>query len=188
MLKRREFLQSSAAVATIGFFGTPTHARRSPTHIDFVIVDEQLEDSVAFAEELVQRGAKPFELQQDIGRLWFGKLGNAFTRGKTLAGLTVHSDLLVCESFARDRGARLRYEGSHDCRGTDVLTHALRLPREESSFSTALVAADVRWPRALAARLTELTICDGTLHEDRCSTRTPRTLSHPGSLFSWVIA
>jgi hypothetical protein len=108
MLKRREFLQSSAAVATIGFFGTPTHARRSPTHIDFVIVDEQLEDSVAFAEELVQRGAKPFELQQDIGRLWFGKLGNAFTRGKTLAGLTVHSDLLVCESFARDSDCRAK--------------------------------------------------------------------------------
>ncbi len=191
MLKRREFLKTSALVATVastGVLSNHASAAHPTTHIDFVVFDETLEDSLAFAQTLVQRGARAFEIEEDIGRLWFGELGAAFTHGKTIAGLTSHTELLVCESFAREHGARLRYEGAHDCRGSDVLTHTLRLTREEMPFSTALAAAESAWPRTLAARLTALSCVDGGLYEDRCRTQTRRSATHPGSLYSWLLA
>lgn len=191
MLRRREFLKQSVVVATVastGILNANATAARANMRIDFAVYDEELEDSIAFARELGSRGAQLFPIQQDIGQLWFGALGRAFTAGKIIAGMTSHSELLVCEAFGRERGAKLRYEGSHDCRGADVLTHSLRLARDETPFSTLLAAADAQWPRALAAHLPELTIRDGALHEDRCRTTTHRTPTHPGSLFSWLIA
>lgn len=191
MLKRREFLKTSAIVATAASTGVLSgHAGATPArlHIDFVVFDETLDDSVAFAQALVARGARAFEIQEDIGRLWFGELGAAFTRGKTIAGLTSHTELLVCESFARDQGARLRFEGAHDCRGSDVLTHTLRLTQDAAPFSTALAAADAAWPSALGARLTALMPGEGSLYEDRCRTQTRRSATHPGSLYSWLLA
>jgi hypothetical protein len=193
MLKRREFLKTSALVATAASTGI-LHAQAEPTRapgpiqrIHFVLVDEELEDSIAFAQELTARGAHAFSVQEDIGRLWFGKLGAAFKSGHVIAGLTSHSELLVSAEFARQRGARIRFEGAHDCRGSDTLVHSLRLGAQNESLSSVLVSADAAWPRALAARLPTLSRCEA-LRDESCSTTTRRTATHPGSLFSWVIA
>jgi hypothetical protein len=192
MLKRREFLKTSALVATAASTGVLTvnanarqPERANPIH--FVLVDEALEDSVAFAQELIARGAHPFSVQEDIGRLWFGELGAAFKPGHAIAGLTSHSELLVSTEFARQRGARVRFEGSHDCRGSDVLVHSLRLGEEDRPLSTLLASADTAWPRVLASHMSGLSRCDA-LRDDSCRTTTRRTATHPGSLFSWVIA
>lgn len=188
MLKRREFLKSSVVVATVASTGALSAAPTSAAmRIHFVLVDEEFEDSVSFANELIERGARAFSLQEDIGRLWFGELGQAFEPGHAIAGLTSHAELLVSAAFARDRGARVRFEGSHDCRGADVLTHALRIGEDDLPMSGFLTAADAAWPRALASRLGALSMCE-SLREEQCRTHTQRSSSHPGSLFSWVIA
>jgi hypothetical protein len=193
MLKRREFLKTSAIVATAASTGIltaqasggPASLAHAPIH--FVLVDEEFEDSVVFANTLIEQGARAFSVQEDVGRLWFGELGTLFRPGQTIAGLTSHTDLMVCSSFARQHGARLRFEGSHDCRGGDELTHSLRISADEPAISAALASAGVAWPQVLAARVTSLTKCD-TLRDDRCRTTTRRSETHPGSLFSWVIA
>jgi hypothetical protein len=193
MLKRREFLKHSAIVATAASTGILTaHANggdalAASRSIHFVLVDEELEDSVAFANALIARGAHAFSVQEDVGRLWFGELGRAFKPGSAIAGLTTHSELMVCTAFARQHGARLRFEGSHDCRGGDALTHALRIGIDEPEISTSLASVGRSWPEALALRVTALSQCD-TLRADTCRTTTQRSPTHPGSLFSWVIA
>lgn len=194
MLRRREFLKQSVVVATVASTGILTAdasangAARTPARVNFVVLDDDLEDSVAFARELQLQGAKAFSLQGDIGRLWFGALGEAFAAGKVIAGLTSHSELLICAAFAREHGARVRFEGSHDCRGSDVLTHSLRLATDAPRISALLAAADAEWPRVLALRANELAASAGTLQDDCCRTSTRRAATHPGSLFSWVIA
>ena len=192
MLRRREFLKHSVVVATVASTGILTAQAQPPPHpkrrVDFVLVDDELEDSVLFANELTAQGAQAFATRQDIGQLWFGELGRSFTSGKVIAGLTSHSELLVCAAFAREVGARVRYEGSHDCRGSDVLSHTLQIASSAQPFSTMLAAADREWPRLIAAHVGQLAACDGTLHKDRCRTQTQRSATHPGSLFSWVIA
>jgi hypothetical protein len=192
MLKRREFLKTSALVATAASTGilaanATGGTLRPASEIQFVLVDEEFEDSVTFANELIARGARAFSVQQDVGRLWFGELGDAFAPGNALAGLTSHTELLVCTAFARERGARIRFEGSHDCRGSDVLTHCLRVGVEDQHFSASLAAAGESWPRALALRVTNLSRCNA-LCVDQTLTTTRRSATHPGSLYSWVIA
>lgn len=193
MLKRRDFLKTSALVATAASTriltaqAQPSSAPARIRQIHFVLVDEALEDSIAFAQELTARGAHAFSVQEDIGRLWFGELGAAFRSGHAIAGLTSHSELLVCAEFARPLGARIRFEGAHDCRGSDTLVHSLRLGPQDESLSSMLISADTAWPRALAARMPTLSRCDA-LRDEKCSTRTRRSATHPGSLFSWVIA
>jgi len=192
MLKRREFLKTSALVATAASTGALTAtaqgepiARANPIH--FVLVDEEIEDSVAFAQALIANGAHAFSVHEDIGRLWFGELGAVFRPGHAIAGLTSHSELLVSAEFARQHGARVRFEGSHDCRGSDVLVHSLRLGEDDRPLSALLASVDTAWPRVLASRMSNLSRCDA-LREDSCRTTTRRTATHPGSLFSWVIA
>lgn len=193
MLKRREFLKHSVVVATAASTGmlsagaNGNGSSMAEPRIHFVLVDEELEDSVAFANELIARGARGFAVQQDIGRLWFGELGDAFKSGHSLAGLTSHSELLVCAAFARQVGARVRFEGSHDCRGSELLTHSLRVGVNDQPLSTTLAVAETAWPQVLAAHVTSLSKCDA-MREDSCRTTTRRTPTHPGSLFSWVIA
>lgn len=193
MLKRREFLKTSAFVATAASTGIlnaqalPASESARIERIHWVLVDETLEDSVAFADELIARGAQAFSVADDIGRLWFGELGAAFKSGHVIAGLTSHSELLVSAEFARQCGARIRFEGAHDCRGSDTLAHSLRLGAQNESLSALLVSAGTAWPRALASQLPALSKCDA-LRAESCQTTTRRTASHPGSLFSWVIA
>jgi hypothetical protein len=193
MLKRREFLKTSVVVASVASTGILTAKAESDDsvdalkRIDFVLVDIELEDSVSFAAALIGRGARAFSVQQDIGRLWFGELGEAFKAGHSIAGLTSHSELLVCSTFARQHGARVRFEGSHDCRGSDVLTHSLRVAASDQPFSALLASADHAWPQMLAEHVMTLSRGD-SLREERCRTTTPRSPTHPGSLFSWVIA
>jgi hypothetical protein len=178
---------AAAAIAPTVVIAASDRSGPSARHIDFVIFDEHFEDSVAFADELIARGAQAFSTQQDLGRLWFGELGRAFTKGASIAGLTMHSELLICSSFTRQHGARARYEGEHDCRGSDVLTHSLRINDATSSMISTLVAADVRWPRTLAASLASVPRAD-SFREESCRTQTRRSATHPGSLFSWLIA
>jgi hypothetical protein len=193
MLKRREFLKTSAlvaATASTGILNADAQPASEPARIEqihFVLVDEELEDSVAFAQELTARGAHALSVQDDIGRLWYGELGAAFEPGHAIAGLTSHSELLVSAEFARQHGARIRFEGAHDCRGGDTLVHSLRLGIAQQSLSAVLASADAAWPRVLAAHLPSLSKCDA-LRAESCKTTTRRTTSHPGSLFSWVIA
>jgi hypothetical protein len=192
MLKRREFIKSSVVVATAastGILSANAHPLKgAQSQINFVLVDEEIEDSVLFAETLIECGARSFSIQEDIGRLWFGELGSAFTAGHAIAGLTSHTELMVCTQFARQCGARLLYEGAHDCRGADVLTHSLRADSRLQHLSATLAAADAAWPRVLAASLAGAPTNESQLCAVSCRSDTRRRPSNPGSLFSWVIA
>jgi len=193
MLKRREFIKHTALVAgaaSTGLLGVDAEAtvgsarlesRAAMRAIQFVVFDETIQESVAFACELEARGARLFAVRQDIGQLWFGELGAAFSAGQAIAGLTSHTELLVCKEFTRRHDARVRYEGLHDCRGSEFLTHSLR------SLDVDFAAAGVAWPRTLAARLATVSNFDA-MQETCCRTSVQRSASNPGSLFSWLIA
>ena len=197
MLKRRDFIKQTVAVATIApgvinsAHATSTavkHDAAKSLDIALVIYDEQFADSVAFAEALSARGARAFAVGNDIGRLWFGELGSIVASHVAIAGLTTHSDLHVSLSFARQFGSRLQFEAEHDCRGGEFLTHRIRTRARAQSMDAVFVHADTRWPQALAASLSNYAGGTGALRELKLSTSINRDASHPGSLFSWVIA
>jgi hypothetical protein len=153
-----------------------------------VLVDERVAESVAFGRELAAHGARTLSVHEDIGRLWRDELIQVCAAHGAIAGLTSHATLFVADVSARQLGARVRFQGEHDCRGRDVLTHSLRLHWELRGLGRFLAAANTQWPATLAARLAEMPAAIGHLTDERVLTDTPRSESHPGSLFSWLIA
>jgi hypothetical protein len=193
--KRRDFLKQSAACvaagATLSFGATPARAARPFAHqpFDAVIVAARYGDSRLFAAALRQQGARVLDTAVDLGRLWHGALGSQFAqRPQRLAGLTPHSDLLVCESFAREQGACLIYTGAHDCRGGEYVTHSLKVGDSLAGLAANLEQAGARWPARLARQLGLASPRHRPRHQEAVATRTSRAADHPGTLYSWVLA
>ena len=201
MLKRRDFITRSAA--SMAGAALPTNVSSSESRgleetgtcqhrrmpFDAVIVDARYSDSRRFAAVLQQQGARIIDTREDLGLLWYGALGAAFRNGpQRIAGLTPHSDLFICDSFGREHGVRLIYEGAHDCRGEQVLSHALRLGAPLAGLAAELQQARAHWPVRLAQRID---LADRTAlpsAREHVFTRTRRAADHPGMLFSWAIA
>lgn len=187
MSTRRDFLYGAAALA--GLASLPASAggldpAQSTAQIDAVLFDARYSDSRAFAQALARRGARTFAVQEDIGRLWYGPLGQLQReRRASIAGLTLHSDLFVSREFARGYRSALLHEGVHDCRGCARLTHtiergrALRRPERLGAHG---------WAESLADELA------GALQAERLSSPlrvqgARRAADHPGVLYSWLL-
>src|SRR5689334_19919106 len=112
-MERRDFIKRTAAVASVTVIDgiTSLHdakaSMRSLSH-SLVLVDERFSDSRRFAAAFEARGATLVSLSEDIGRLWYGKLGVQCRRPNSfIAGLTLHTDLFVSQLFARECGRQL---------------------------------------------------------------------------------
>ena len=159
-MKRREFLQSAAIVPACiagshwSVFAESTVAAAKLSRISAVVYDERYADCRTFADTLARRGAVALPSGGDAVRVWYGALRKRLTHDPGLvAGFTTDSDLTVSRECGRELGLRLVYEGSHDSRASNRLTHRLRGTGAEKEVYAALLRDDIAWPEAIANAL-----------------------------------
>jgi hypothetical protein len=158
------------------------------SRIAAVVYDERYSDCRSFANILVQRGAAPFPVNGDCGRLWQGTLREHLVRNRgNVAGLTTDSDFVVSRAGGREVGLRLVYEGAHDSRGSSDVTHRLRTTAYQREIVAALGSDGASWAETLAQSLLRLPAHDtAALFCAPVSLKTPCSSDHPGYLTSWL--
>jgi hypothetical protein len=121
-MRRRDFLiagSTGAALSVAGVFDL-THASAKalgrgtsslPSGVSVVLYEPRYAPSAAFAEALMQQGARAFSTQDDIVTLWRGELGRCMDCATPrVAGLTLHSDFDVLRMCAREQKLRVLSE------------------------------------------------------------------------------
>jgi hypothetical protein len=113
MLNKRDFVkQAAAAGAAVLVAPVTTGAALSsadPDVFDVVVYNDLFPQAKAFAAGLPGRHVRALAVEGDAGRLWFGTLrGLVDTGTRRIAGMTTHTDLLILETLARDKGLRIR--------------------------------------------------------------------------------
>ena len=193
-LDRRNFLKDTGTlVVSAAFLGSGASAttapwEANPSRITAVLCDERYSDCRGFADAFIQRGATPFGTRGDIASLWYGALRAYYARhGGCVAGLTVHSDLVVSQSCGGELHLKLLYEGSHDCRASDALAHRFRVRGNDNEIAAALLHSDADWARPLAHALGRGAWNDGGVRSVSSAIHTSRSGDHPGFLSSWVL-
>jgi hypothetical protein len=193
-LDRRTFLKdagaltvSAAALAAGVPMDSPSlasdHAR-----IGAVLFDGRYSSCRAFADGLSRNGARGFNVQPDAAAVWYGPLrDHLLACGGCVAGLTTFSDSMLSQSFGRNFGLSLRYEGVHDSRGSDVLKHQLRASAKLDEIAAALRGADSDWAEALASALARSSSISRPGRRLAVALTT-RIGDHPGFLESWLLA
>ena len=105
MLTKREFVKQAAAVVTAAI-AVPA-VSRAP--FDVVVYNDWHPQAKAFAADLSARGVRTLAVKGDAGKLWYDTLrGLVGKRSCRIAGMTTHTDLLILETLARDKGLRVR--------------------------------------------------------------------------------
>lgn len=186
-MERRDFIKRTAAVASVtavgGLTALQSEAKAAFTKLSnaTVLVDERFSDSRRFAAAMQARGATVVSLTEDIGRLWYGELGEQCRKANSfIAGLTLHTELFVSQQFARECGKRLSSFGQHDCRGQSTLVHSLPCGIDLNLIDTS------DWAEEVAATMSSRRKCEITHDVQR--SRVVRAIDHPGTLYSWMIA
>jgi len=196
-VKRREFLQSAAAIVPAciagshwSVFAESTVDAAKLSRISAVVYDERYADCRTFADTLARRGAVALPSGGDAVRVWYGALRKRLTHDPGfVAGFTTDSDLTVSRECGRELGLRLVYEGSHDSRASNRLTHRLRGTGAEKEVYAALLRDDIAWPEAianalghqpLAARLANVIAGAPVIATSNFAT-------HPAYLTSWLL-
>ncbi len=194
-LDRRTFLKdagaltASAALIAAGAPGIAAASEPSGQRISAVLFDDRYSSSRTFADALARNGAVTFNVQPDAAALWYGPLCDHLVAcGGCVAGLTTFSDSMLSQSFGRDFGLALRYEGAHDSRGSDVLKHQLRAGAQVDEIAGALRGADSDWVEALAGALPRSTSISLDGRRRLAVALTARVGDHPGFLQSWLLA
>jgi hypothetical protein len=195
LLNRRTFLKDagaltvSAAVMAAGASAVASTAALDGLRIRAVLFDSRYSSCRGFADALVRKGAVAFDARSDVAGLWYGSLRDHVARyGGSVAGLTGYSDFVVSESMGRELRLSLRYEGSHDCRESRILTHRLRSFENAGEVESALRSADSDWAQALAHALAR-TPSAGSVRQCKSSVvYTSQLDDHPGFLRSWLLA
>ena len=184
-MKRREFITHTVATASIAAVASrSTFAAYAPFRIAAVVFDTRLSDSRRFAEYFTTRGVAAFSLQEDIGRLWRGVLATACAQPATrIVGMTQYTELMISQLSAREFGATLHYQGRHECRGRQTLTHELPIELNASTMNLS----DTDWPLSLASLLESTAVHDRASQVRGVFTGARRAPDHPGTLFSWLI-
>lgn len=194
-LDRRTFLKDASALtvsAAVLAAGAPIGA--SPpepdgARISAVLFDGRYSSCRAFADRLNRHGARAFNVQPDAAALWYGPLHDHLAAcGGGVAGLTTFSDSMLSQSFGRDLGLSLRYEGAHDSRSSDVLKHQLCAGGRVDEIAGALRGADSDWAEALAGALARSDSISQVGRRRLAATLTTRIGDHPGFLESWLLA
>ena len=195
---RRDVVKAGGAAAALAAWAAPlakAFGKSKPmpaplAPIGAVLVDPRYADSRAFADELVARGARAFSTETDLAELWRGELGALYAKGGVrVAGLTPHSDLFLSTALASEAGPRATcsFEGWHDCRGAEVITHAVEGGDRAKGLAGDLNAAGAGWAKALAVQVAEAAAQGKPTVRDAAPAKTARGVDHPGSLVSWVI-
>jgi hypothetical protein len=191
---RRTFLKDAGALAVSAAIlgssasATATPWEANPARITAVLYDERYSDCRSFADAFIRRGAMAFGTRDEIASLWYGPLRAHFARHRgSVAGLTAHSDLVVSQSCGVELSFRLLYEGSHDCRATDALTHRLRVRGNDNEIAAALPHSRADWARSLADALGRAAWNNGSLLSESPAISTARSDGHPGFLSSWIL-
>ncbi len=193
-LDRRTFLKdagaltASAALMASGAPGIAAAAAADGRRIGAVLFDGRYSSCRAFADALARKGAVAFDVQPDAAALWYGPLRDHLAAcGGSVAGLTTFSDSMLSQSFGRDFGLSLRYEGAHDSRGSDVLRHQLRASAKVDEIAGALRGEDPDWPEALAGALARSNSISRAGRRRLAIALTTRVGDHPGFLQSWLL-
>ena len=105
MLTKRDFVKQAAAVVTAAI-AVPAV---SQAPFDVVVYNDWHPQARAFAADLSAQGVRTFAVRGDAGKLWYDTLrGLVGKRSCRIAGMTTHTDLLILETLARDKGLRVR--------------------------------------------------------------------------------
>jgi hypothetical protein len=117
-LSKRAFVKGTAAVALVA---TGTSAWRSDSPRakralpDGVVYNDLYPQACAFAASFAVHSVRAFAVEGDAGRLWYGTLRMLIDAGaRHIVGMTTHTDLLILETLARDKGLR---PSQRDCAG-----------------------------------------------------------------------
>lgn len=104
---RRTMMQSALAVGAL--LHLPSVAQAATTRPSVVLVDERFLQSAAFARHWKTLGAAVIDARrEDLGRAWRQRIPDLLTQsGASIAGVTLWSDLLICEMCARGHGPAL---------------------------------------------------------------------------------
>jgi hypothetical protein len=158
------------------------------SRIAAVVYDERYSDCRSFADILARRGATPFPVNGDCGRLWHGALREHLVANRgSVAGLTTDCDFVVSRICGRELGLSVVYEGAHDSRGSSDVTHRLRSTPYQRKIVAALGRDGSSWAEALAQSLLRLPSPDSAaIFCAPVSLKTPRSSDHPGYLTSWL--
>jgi hypothetical protein len=193
-VNRRDLLKrAGAAIIPAAILGSRLPAMGASwapgtSPIAAVMYDERYSDCRSFADILVRRGATPFPVNGDCGRLWHGALREHLVGNRgNVAGLTTDSDFVVSRACGKELGLGLVYEGAHDSRGSSNLTHRLRSVAYQREIATAIGGDGASWAEALAQLLLRLPSChSAAIFGAPVSLKSPRSSDHPGYLTSWL--
>ena len=163
--------------------------RPGTSRIAAVVYDERYSDCPSFAEHLGRHGAIPFPVNGDCVRLWHGALTQHLVRNRgSVAGLTTDSDFVVSRACGRELGLSAAYEGTHDCRGSNYITH--RLQNNSCQFEVPAVLANdsASWAEFFEQSLLRESSRGGSaIFRAPVSLKTRRSSDHPGYLTSWLL-
>ena len=191
-IDRREVLKlgGAASIALLAPAGTaPLAAALSRTASStIVLADHRYAESGIFAASLERQGARVIELASDRARTWFDAVEPLLLPLglRSLAGLTLESDLFVLERLAAQSGARKCYVGMHDWRCREGSAHRLSATIDLDPIATALVTGKERWPQSLGEALGQTEMESRT--ERRLALNCPmRAARGPRFFVSWLI-
>ena len=114
MLTKREFVKQAAAVVSVAIAVPAVSAEATVSLVaqapfDVVVYNDWHPQAQAFAADLSERGVRTLAVKGDAGKLWYDTLrGLVGKRSCRIAGMTTHTDLLILETLARDKGLRVR--------------------------------------------------------------------------------
>jgi hypothetical protein len=75
---------------------------------DLIIFNDLFPQARSFAAGHSAQGTRALAIAGDAGRLWYEMLRGLIADGhRRIAGLTTHTDLLILETLARDKGLRV---------------------------------------------------------------------------------
>jgi hypothetical protein len=157
-IDRREVLKlgGAASIALLAPAGTAPVAAvpRGTASSTIVLADRRYAESVIFAASLQRQGARVIELASDRARTWSDAVEPLLPAGlRSLAGLSLESDLFVLERLASQSGAHKCYVGMHDWRCRDGSAHRLSATIDLDPIATALVTGKEHWPQSLGEAL-----------------------------------
>jgi hypothetical protein len=190
-MDRREVLKlgGAASIALLAPAGTAPVAAvpRGTASSTIVLADRRYVESRIFAASLGRQGAKVIELASDRARTWSDAVEPLLQAGlRSLAGLTLESDLFVLERLAAQSGARKCYVGLHDWRCGQGSAHRLSATIDLDPIATALVHGKERWPESLGEALGQTKMESRT--ERRLALNCPMPAARgPRFFVSWLI-
>lgn len=118
-VSKRDFVKGAAATAVViatastvahpapGMTGNDTGTTRAQP-FDLIIFNDLFPQARSFADGHSAQGTRALPIAGDAGRLWYETLRGLVADGhRRIAGLTTHTDLLILETLARDKGLRV---------------------------------------------------------------------------------